>query len=433
MQIFASLTIILLAIACTEKPSEKTMTTEQRLKWFEHDKFGMFIHWGLYAIPAGEWEGTEPEHNYAEHIMRTAQIPVKEYEKLAKQFNPTKFDPDKWVQIAKDAGMKYMVITAKHHDGFAMYDSKVSEFDIVDASPYPGDLMLELSKACQKQDLRFGFYYSHARDWHEPGSSWNTYANTWDFPEGTPEDFDRYLKQKAMPQVRELLTDYGPIAVMWFDTPYKISKQQSQAFVDLVHRLQPQCLVNSRVGNELGDYRSMGDNEIPDTGIEFAWETAGTMNDSWGFKKSDNNWKTTDVIIHQLVDIVSKGGNYLLNVGPTAEGVIPPVSQKILHEVGHWMDQNSESIYGTTASPVGRLPWGRCTAKPDRLYFHVFDWPDDGQLVVPPIKGDVKHVYILSHPDHKSLDFNKQESGEIVVNVPPKPVDTIDTVITFEL
>jgi len=327
---------------------------DRRLKWFRDARFGLMIHWGLYAVPAGEWKG-KLIPGLGEWIMNRARIPISEYEQLAPQFNPVKFDADAWVRIAKDAGMKYVVITSKHHDGFAMYGSKASKYNIVDATPFHRDVMKELAAACHKYGLKLCFYYSQTQDWHEP----DAVGNDWDFSAETKKDFARYLEQKVKPQVTEILTNYGPIGLIWFDTPRNITKEQSQELVDLVHKLQPDCLVSGRVGHGLGDYDSAGDNQISVGQVKRDWETPVTMNDTWGFKRDDQNWKPTGILIQQLVQVSSRGGNYLLNVGPTSEGLIPQPSIERLTEVGKWLKLNSEAVYGAAPSPFPyELPWG---------------------------------------------------------------------------
>ena len=295
-----SLLVLMAAVGtgCSQMPQgsaserrEPASDKDRRMAWWREAKFGMFIHWGLYAVPAGRWH-EKPIPGIGEWIMNYVQIPIPEYEKLAQQFNPVKFNADEWVGIAKDAGMKYIVITAKHHDGFAMFASKASAYNIVDATPWHRDPMKELAAACRRHGLRLCFYYSHAQDWHEP----DAVGNVWDFPKekdqkGPKEGFDDYMARKALPQVRELLTQYGPIGLIWYDTPHRITEPQSRQFVDLVRQLQPDCLVNSRVGYNLGDYGSEGDNAIPDGARPGDWETPATINDTWGFKSYDDNWR----------------------------------------------------------------------------------------------------------------------------------------------
>ena len=335
------------ALHAQQTPAAPDPQKEARLEWFREAKYGLFIHWGLYAIPAGEWKGARIP-GIGEWIMNRAKIPVREYEALASQFNPVKFDADAWVQLAQDAGMKYIVITSKHHDGFALFGSKVSRYNVVDATPFKRDILKELAAACAKRNMRLGFYYSQAQDWHEPNGA----GNSWDFPPNDKKDFDQYLRDKAEPQVRELLTGYGPVALIWFDTPQLMTAGRSQRFTDLVRSLQPNTLIDGRLG-AAGDYVSTGDNIIPGEKRTEAWETPATINHTWGYRKDDVDWKRPGEIIFKLVDIVSKGGNYLLNVGPMADGVIPPASQDVLRAAGRWLKVNGEAVYGAGSTPFG--------------------------------------------------------------------------------
>lgn len=417
-----------------------------RLAWFHEAKFGLFIHWGLYAVPAGEWKG-RPVPGIGEWIMNRAQIPVREYEQLAAQFNPVKFDADAWVQLAQDAGMKYLVITSKHHDGFALFQSAVSPYNVVAASPFHRDVLKELSAACARRGLRLGFYYSQAQDWHEPNGA----GNTWDFGPDDKKDFDQYLRAKAEPQVRELLTNYGPICLVWFDTPRMMNVgDRAQRFADLVRTLQPDCLIDGRLGTA-GDYQSTGDNSIPDRAMAGAWETPATINHTWGFKQDDDDWKSPGEIIFKLTDIVSKGGNYLLNVGPTAEGVIPTRCVEILHAVGRWLKVNGAAIYGAGPTPFGeelgdeaatlrdangkpiflaRADW-RCTTRPGKLYFIIFKWPRGG-FALPHFKNPIKRATLLGEPDRRELKLATGADGTIIVETPTLP-NPIANVISVEI
>jgi len=351
---------------------------DPRLDWWREAKFGMFIHWGVYSIPAGVWQGQHIP-GIGEWIMLRAEIPIAEYEKLAPQFNPVKYDADQIVKLAKAAGQKYIVLTSKHHDGFCMYGSKETDYNIVDATPYGRDILKDLAEACAREGIKLGLYYSQTQDWHHP----NGFGNTWDYDEDE-QDFADYIDNYVKPQVREILTNYGPICIIWFDTPRIIERRQSQELLELVHSLQPDCLVCGRLGNQLGDYATAQDNAIPpDLQAEIDWETPATINDTWGFKTQDHNWKSTAQLIRNLVDIVSKGGNYLLNIGPDAEGAIPQPSIERLQAMGAWLDLNGESIYGTQPGPIQGNPQYRTTQKGDTVYAHVFDWPADGRIELP--------------------------------------------------
>src|SRR5580692_7523721 len=403
---------------------------QDRLTWWTEARFGMFIHWGIYTVPAGEWKG-KPVAGLGEWVMNHARIPIPEYEKLAGQFNPVDFDADKWVAIAKNAGMKYITITAKHHDGFAMFGSKVSKYNIVDATPFHRDPMKELAAATQRAGLKLCFYYSQTQDWHESDGV----GNDWDFPAG-PRDFQKYFDEKVIPQVRELLTNYGPIGLIWFDTPRNITREQSQRLADLVHQLQPACLVSGRVGNGLGDYDSAGDNQISMGGAKRPWETPVTFNDTWGFKKDDHNWKSPQVLIRQLATAASRGGNYLLNVGPTSLGVIPPEEVERLAEMGKWMHANGESIYATSADPYPYdVSWGVLTSKPGRLYLHVFNWPRK-ELVMYGLDSKVEHASLLA--TGAAVKFNQKADPAagytaLTLSVPEAAPDANDSVIVLDV
>jgi alpha-L-fucosidase len=440
--LLAGVLLLAMTFLAAAAPPAK-MTQDEKMKWFREAKFGLFMHWGLYAIPAGEWKG-QPINGIGEWIMNRAKIPVKEYEQLAPQFNPTKFDADAFAQLAQDAGMKYMVITSKHHDGFAMYRSAASKYNIYDATPFHRDPLKELAEACKRHHIRFGFYYSQAQDWHEPNGA----GNTWDFGPDDKKDYDQYLRGKSEPQVKELLSGYGPVCLIWFDTPRMMSGDRGQRFIDIVHNMQPACLIDGRLGAE-GDYRSMGDNRIPDQVVKGDWEVPATLNKTWGFKKNDTDWKTPEDLTFKLVDIVSKGGNYLLNVGPTSEGVIPQASQDNLRAVGRWLKVNGESIYGASPTPFGdelgtpnpavkdkngnpgftaKTDW-RCTAKPGKLYIHFFKWPA-GSFELEKVQGKVKKAYLLADARHASLKV-KQEGARVTVALPADAPDKTDSVLVL--
>jgi len=439
------------AARSTTAPRPYDAAREKRLEWFREAKYGMFIHWGLYAIPAGEWKG-QRSLGIGEWIMNRLKIPVREYEQFARQFNPTKYNPDEWVQLAQDAGMKYIVITSKHHDGFALFKSAVSKYNVVDATPFKRDILKELADACAKRGMRLGFYYSQSQDWYEKDGA----GNTWDFgPDQGPapenkelKNYDTYLRGKAEPQVKELLTRYGPVALIWFDTPRMMTAERGQRFADIVRQTQPNTLIDGRLGTE-GDYRSTGDNVIPSEASSEAWETPATINDTWGFRKDDTNWKSPGQVAFKLVDIVSKGGNYLLNVGPTAEGVIPPASADVLRTVGRWLNVNGEAVYGAGVSPFGEEfgeytskgakdvrgqklflannEW-RVTTKPGKLYFTFFSEPR-GPFEIPAMQNKLLRAYRLA--DKAPIEL-KTANGRTRFDMPRPMLDLMATVVVVE-
>ena len=402
---------------------------DARMAWWRQARFGMFIHWGVYAVPAGTYKG-EQISGIGEWIMLRGKIPVAEYKAYARQFNPVKYNPDSWVRLAKEAGMKYIVITSKHHDGFALFDSKVTDWDIVDATPYGKDLLKPLAEACRKHGIKLGFYYSQAQDWNHPGGA-AARGIKWDpAQEGS---MDEYIQKIAAPQVKEILTNYGDIAVLWWDTPHDMNEERADALQPLIS-LQPGIITNNRLGGGYDGDCSTPEQHIPATGLDSDWEACMTMNRTWGFKSYDHDWKSTETLVRNLVDIASKGGNYLLNVGPTAEGEIPQPSIERLKAIGAWMKVNGESIYETTASPFRKLSWGRCTKKTfingATLYLHIFDWPVDGKLVLKGLKNEVQQAYLLA--DLGKLKTTKDDTG-VTVELPSKPLDAIDTVVVLKV
>jgi Alpha-L-fucosidase len=312
--------------------------------WFKTAKFGMMIHWGLYSLPAGEWNGKRMPF-IGEWAQSYFRIPNIQYHRLAEVFNPILFNPEDWVLLAKDAGMQYMVVTSKHHEGFAMYRSKVDSFNLYDATPFRRDSIAELAEACYKHGIKLGLYYSQDLDWSEPnGGGYNhghtncdvmSWTNDWDYPDNNRKNYSICFENKIKPQVQEILTNFKDLCLIWFDTPLTISPEQSQELFDMVKHYQPDCLVNSRLGNGLGDYSSMGDNEIPEDFMpEGLFESPATLNDTWGYKSFDNNWKNAEIVISIKNHLNERGLNYLLNVGPDYLGRIPSPAQDILYEVG---------------------------------------------------------------------------------------------------
>ncbi|MGC9453945.1 MAG: alpha-L-fucosidase [Phycisphaerae bacterium] len=302
----------------------------QRLHWWRKARFGAFVHWGLYSLDDCWTDRPARTDNWTqEWVMHVRRIPVAEYAARASQFHARCFDADRWVRTFRQAGQRYLIVTAKHHDGFCLFQSKLTDYNTVDATPFARDAIAELADACRRHNMPLGVYYSQTQDWHHPDGE----GNDWDY-EPSRKDFRRYLQTYVKPQVRELLTNYGPIAVMWFDTPGILTAEQSSDLVKFVHDLQPDCLVNGRVGNGMGDYASTRDNQYLNGAVETDWECPATMNDTWGYRRSDHSWKSVDELLANLRDVNAKGGNYLLNVGPDGEGRIPPAAAERLEEIG---------------------------------------------------------------------------------------------------
>lgn len=428
--------------AKADDQAETQAQRDQRMKWWRDARFGMFIHWGLYAIPAGQWKD---KTDHAEWIRETAQIPLEEYNKFVGQFNPVKFNADQWVKIAKNAGVKYITLTSKHHDGFCLFDSKETDYDVM-ATPFKRDILKELSDACHREGITVCWYHS-IMDWHHPDylprRGWEKDRST------AGADYDRYVAYMKK-QLKEISSNYGPIGVLWFDGEWENTWTHERG-LDLYkycRGLDPKMIVNNRVdkgrsgmagltkeGGFAGDFGTP-EQEIPATGLPGTdWESCMTMNDHWGFNSHDNNWKSKEDLIRKLVDIASKGGNFLLNVGPTAEGLIPGPSVERLEAMGNWMKINGDSIYETSASPFDKLAWGRCTQKQldggaTRLYLHVFDWPKDGKLVVPGLKSQGT-AYLLADAAKAKL-ATTVENGNTVITLPGQASDPIDTVVVFD-
>jgi alpha-L-fucosidase len=421
-----------------ETPAERGA----RMEWWREARFGMFIHWGLYSVAAGEWQG-KLITGAGEWLMNDLQVPVSQYARLIPQFNPEKFDAREWVRIANAAGMKYIVITTKHHDGFGLFRSSLTDW-CLKSTPCKREPLKELAQACQEQGIKLGFYHS-IMDWHHPDylprKPWN------DLVTGPP-DFDQYVAY-LKGQLKEVLTGYGPISVLWFDGQWENTwtYERGADLYNYVRGLQPNIIINNRVGTEqalqagqrhFGDYRTP-EQSIPPNGLgpDVDWETCMTMNNTWGFKKGDHDWKSAQTLVRNLIDCASKGGNYLLNVGPTGEGLIPEASVERLKEIGEWMRINGQSIYQTTASPFKRsLGWGRCTAKVSgdaaTLYIHVFDWPADGELLLPGLQNSCQSAWLLADSGKTPLHTETGENGLTLV-LPKSAPDSIASTIAVQL
>jgi len=391
----------------------------------------MFIHWGVYSVPAGIYKGKKVP-GIGEWIMWRAGIPVKEYKAFARRFDPVRYDPDAWVRLAKEAGMKYLVITSKHHDGFALFDSKATDWDVVDATPYHKDLLKPLARACRKHGIKLGFYYSQAQDWCHPGGA-RARGKTWD--PAQKGSMDEYIRRIAVPQVKEILSNYGPVSILWWDTPVNMNRERADMLLPLL-RLQPGILYNNRLGGGYkGDF-STPEQRIPATGLPGVdWETCMTMNRTWGYKSWDQDWKSVKTLVRNLVDIASKGGNYLLNVGPKPDGTFPEPIVERLEGIGRWMKVNGRAIYATQASPCRRPSWGRITRKDlpggnTRLYLHVFRLPKD-KVIRVPLSNQVLSCRLLAEPA-RTFAVGRDGSGLVVPFEGDLP-DPICTVLVLDV
>jgi alpha-L-fucosidase len=418
-------------------PSTNSMAdADLRIAQWNEMRFGMLIHWGLYSQWGCHYPGTNGQliNGGTEQMMRHLKIPLAQYAKIADVFDPTNFNAAEWVRIARDGGMKYVIITAKHHDGFAMYDSECSDYNIVKRTPWHRDPIRQLADACRKEGLKFGVYYSLGRDWEDPdaGTRGGYRSNTWDFPAETNKVFARYFERKVKPQLTELLTHYGPISVVWFDTPEEIPMAESREIAAMIHKLQPDCVFNTRVGHHLGDYETL-EQLAPNGPMDHPWETCLPLNNHWAYFLGDEDWKPASLVIHDLVNITSKGGNCLLGIGPTGQGVIPAGAVSDLEQIGAWLKTNGESIYGTTDQLVENQPgWGCIIKRNNKFYLHIFDWPKDGKLTVPDLGPQFETATFLADQNHTPLKMDTGLPGNAtLIHLPAQPFDPIDTVIAM--
>lgn len=428
--------------------STSMLGKENRIKWWREARFGMFIHWGVYSEAGGEWKGKEVG-GYAEHLMRKEKISRKDYLDLASKFNPVKFNADEWVKTAKAAGMHYMVITAKHHDGFAMYPSQVSDFDIKDQTPFKRDPMGELAAACKKYGLKFGFYYSHAFDWEHPdapGNDWefknpggdlNLYGgrNWFDaHPELIPKAV-KYVDEKSIPQIKELIRKYHP-DMLWFDTPHKLPFSENLRILQAIRETDPNLVVNGRLARNsqgnFGDYLNTSDRPAEFFPVTGDWEAIPTTNESYGYSKYDNSHKPASHFIQLLANGVSRGGNILMNIGPKGDGTFDQKDQRILDSLAIWMKKYENSIYKASASPLPLQSWGSITSKGNTLFLHILNWPKSGKLLVGGLRSDIIKVYNMADPAKKALKVTK-EGDNIYVMLPKQPFDKVDGVLVAEM
>ncbi|MFG0291353.1 MAG: alpha-L-fucosidase [Rhodopirellula sp. JB044] len=397
---------------------------------FDEGNYAMFIHWGLYSQLGNKVDG-KTYYGIGEWIMHKnmARIPIDRYKELAGTFNPVDFDADEIASIAKDAGMKYIVITAKHHDGFAMYHSKACDFNIVDATPWNKDPMKELARACRDAGLCFGFYYSHNQDWTFPGGGGGPGKDE----NGNRATFDDYFEKKCLPQVREITTEYGPIEIVWFDTPGRIPKHYVEKLVEVVHENQPHAMVSGRAGHGLGDYQTLGDMEVPRHNIEGMWESVDTTNDSWAYAWYDEYWKSPREILKRLLACVGRGGTYMLNIGPKGDGTVPQRAARTLRTAGEWIRRYPQVVYAADASPWQHaLPWGDVTRRGNTLSLCVFDWPTSGELYLPNLKTEIVSASLLNGSESTPLETSR-ENDTVVISVPARAPEKLVSVIELKL
>jgi alpha-L-fucosidase len=423
----AVMLVVCCVVAAFNALAETTSERDERMAWWREARFGMFIHWGLYAVAGGEWKGVDYGKEMggpsAEWLQLQAMIPKEEYSELAKEFNPVKFNANLWARTAKRAGMKYMVITAKHHDGFSMFDSTMTDYDIIDATPFKRDVIKELAGACRQHGIKFGVYYSHSKDWY------NRKLMSKD-PEPPSPDYVAFVKG----QLRELLTEYGDMAIIWFDTGDQFTEINTQ-YGEIVKKMQPKTLLSGRLrGREgMSDYAQEGDRSIPGKRVETDSEVPMTMRDNWGYDKDDDNWKSVADLLERLSLTVCRGGNMLLNVGPRPDGTLCPEEMDRLRSIGRWMDANGESIYGTTGSPFDfDFAWGSISQKPGKLYLHVLKWYPTGIEFVG-LKSKIQNAYLLNDETKTPLGLTQDaKSGFVKVHVPHTAPDENVNVIVLE-
>ena len=419
--------------------------TSERAKWFTDARYGMFIHWGLYSAAEGYWKGEKirNDNDYAEWIFYRNSISKEEYVTLLDRFDWDKINPEEWVILAKKAGMKYVTFTAKHHDGFALWDSQASNYDLGDFTNHKRDIVKELAEACKKHGLKLGLYYSHWVDWeHEFG---------WDHKKEltgiTPEQYNKYWQEKVIPQMRELLTNYGEISMIWFDmwihhSQTVVTKEQLFQLKKLIRELQPNCLINSRLGLSIDedpdvDFKELGDNSLGDKKEDFPWQSPATVAHSWGFHATDSEWKSTTTLLKALINNVSLNGNLLLNIGPRANGDVPWEIQQRLLEMGSWLEKNGESVYGAGAFdlPKNQHDWGKITCKKvgekTTLYYHVFNWPLNKKLFVTGISSKPGKIWLLSNKEKNPLKFT-HKGAYTEIELPDEQPDPFVSVIAAE-
>lgn len=443
--IFRKITVVcMIALANLSVSAQKEVNG--RARWFVDSRFGMFIHWGVYSGAEGFWKGEKLryDNDYAEWIYYRNRIAKDEYLTLLDRFDWENIDPEEWVLLAKQAGMKYITLTAKHHDGFALWDSKVSDYNIARYTSPKRDIVKELAAACKKHGLKMGLYYSHWIDWEHPYG--------WDHSKEitglSPEQYDRYWQGKVIPQMRELLTNYGEISMIWFDmwihhSSTVVSKNQLMQLKSLIRKLQPNCLINSRLGLSIEedpdiDFKTLGDNELGSKKEEFPWQSPGTVAHSWGFSSYEDQWRSTTTLLQSLISNVSLNGNFMLNIGPRANGDVPYEITQRLQQMGGWLAVNGESVYGSGAFSLNKdqHEWGRITCKTEKdgrttLYLHVYTWPLNKSLCVTGIAEKAKKVYLLADKLKSPLAFSFNQAVTRIT-LPNRQPDPFVSVVVME-
>lgn len=411
--------------------STQLMTDSAKGTLFRDGNYAMFIHWGLYSSIANNWKDTT-YYGISEWIMnrQMANIPIDQYKSVASSFNPVNFNPREIVSLAKAAGMKYIIVTAKHHDGFSMFHSKANKFNIVDATPFGRDPMKELSAACREAGLGFGFYYSHNQDWTTPGGNGGPDTDE----QGQRRTFDDYFYQKCLPEVEQLTNEYGAITLIWFDTPGEMDRKYVETLVGIVRRNQPQALVSGRAGHGLGDYTTFGDMEIPSVNVAGLWETVDVTNDSWGYAWYDTNWKSSRTILQNVISTVSRGGTYMLNVGPKPDGSLPAAAKLILENAGQWIQRNPDVIYAAEPSPWGAaLPWGDAVVQGDDILVAIYKWPDEGKIYLPGMaKMKIDEITLRQGKTETPVRY-ALDAGWLVVDLPDKRPDPMVSILTLKV